>query len=166
MNKITVTKAVKVTFGGGACPEYTVELPEGLKVSSAPAGGSAKAGFWVDEFPEDIFPKGSMILHDAEHYGIRLTPEQVLELNQFWFNTGVRPDPTAKPPIGLYADQQWRGGTKQIPFYADAPENAHHQFLCDDPDRPEGKIDGWMVRPVYNTSMVSKYCYFRVPKES
>lgn len=164
MNKLTVTKAVKVTFGGGACPEYTVTLPEGLKVSFTPAAGSRPDGYFLDEFPEKLFPKGSTILHDAEHYGVWLTPEQVLELNRFWFNTGVRPDPTAKPPIGLYSDQQWRGGTKQIPFYADAPENAIHQFLCDDPERAERKIEGWICRPVYHTSMASKYCYFKMPK--
>ncbi len=109
MNKITVTKALKgVKFGGSSCPEYTVDIPEGLKVRPVPG---EEGVFWVDDFtPWKDKPEHFMMLHDAETRGIRLTSEQVMELNRFWFNTGVRPE-SGSP---LYADQQWRGGTKQI----------------------------------------------------
>lgn len=80
-------------------------------------------------------------------------------MNRFYFNTGVRPE-SGSP---VYADQVWRNGTKQIPFDADAPANACLMFMCDDPNRLEAQIPGVLVREVFNTSMVSKYAYLRVP---
>lgn len=80
-------------------------------------------------------------------------------LNQFYFNTGVL---YANYPY-LYGDQVNRGGTKQIPFQADAPQDAHLMFLCDNPNLPESTIPGVIVREVFNTSMCSKYAYFRLP---
>ena len=79
-------------------------------------------------------------------------------MNKFYFDTGVSP----KSGSPLYADQVWRGGTKQIPFEADAPKNATLMFLCNKPDLPESKIPNVIVREVFNTSMVSKYAYFRI----
>lgn len=73
-----ITKELNgIKFGGTGCPQYTLDLPEGLGVSLAPEKGLEPAGYWLDEFPENIFPKGSMVLHDAMYRGIRLTEEQV-----------------------------------------------------------------------------------------
>lgn len=79
-------------------------------------------------------------------------------MNRFYFNTGVTPDNNPH----LWDDQVWRNGTKQVPFEADAPADAQLMFLCDKPDLPEAEIPGVIVREVFNTSMISKYAYFRV----
>jgi hypothetical protein len=82
-------------------------------------------------------------------------------MNKFYFNTGVVPH-GHNPPIPLCKGQVWLGGTKQIPFDADAPEDAELLFLCDNPDLPESKLDNVIVREVSNTSMVSRFAYFQV----
>ena len=60
----------------------------------------------------------------------------------------------------------WRGGTKQIPFDADAPEGSTIICLCDNPDLPDRKGPGVIVREVVNNigkfGMLSKYVYFQV----
>ena len=80
-------------------------------------------------------------------------------MKKFYFNTGVRPE----NGIGLYADQEWINGVKQIPFYVkDIPDNAQFVFAADNPNLPEAKQDSFIVRKMYNTSMVSDYAYFKV----
>lgn len=86
-------------------------------------------------------------------------------MHTFYFNTGVRQGyvgPGSTKPVPLCKGQVWRGGVKQIPFDADAPENAELLFLCDNPDLPESKLENVIVREVSNTTMCSKYAYFRV----
>lgn len=83
-------------------------------------------------------------------------------MNTFYFNTGVKPENSG----GLYANQVWRDGVKQIPFECDAPENAQFRFSCDANDMPQSKLDNWIVveikRP--NPCISSKYAYFFVPE--
>lgn len=79
-------------------------------------------------------------------------------MHTFYFDTGVKPWNNPN----LWADQVWRGGTKQIPFDADAPEDAVLMFLCDNPDLPEAKSPNVIVREVFNTSLCSKYAYFTI----
>lgn len=68
------TKACQVEFRGYG----TLTLPEGLQVSPmSPLKYSQKKLYFLDEFPESLFPKNSMILHDAIHYGVVLNQEQV-----------------------------------------------------------------------------------------
>jgi hypothetical protein len=54
---------------------YTTNIPAGLRVLllKYPTGNH----YVLDEFPVDIFPLGSIVRHDAEHYGLPLTPEEV-----------------------------------------------------------------------------------------
>lgn len=79
-------------------------------------------------------------------------------MNRFYFDTGVRP---VNNP-NLWGNEVWRNGTKQVPFDADAPKDAHLMSLCDNPHLPESDTPGVIVREVFNTSMCSKYAYFRV----
>lgn len=69
---------MKHTKGGpttGAFRKYgVITLPEGLRVAPIP-GQVGK--YWLDEFPADLFPANSMIRHDAVHYGVWLTEEEV-----------------------------------------------------------------------------------------
>jgi hypothetical protein len=54
---------------------YPLHLRAGLRAVFLPAGSNSR---WVlDEFPEDLFPRGSILLHDAEHYGIEIQVEQI-----------------------------------------------------------------------------------------
>lgn len=78
-------------------------------------------------------------------------------MNTFYFDTGC----TLTTSPAIHADQVWKGGTKHIPFDADAPESARLLFLCNDPDQPASKIPGVIVREVHNTSILSKYAYFK-----
>ncbi len=67
------TKSVTVKFKG-----QDLALPAGLRVKPvAPYPTQTRPQFWLDEFPADIFPRGSMILHDAEHYGVWLEAGEV-----------------------------------------------------------------------------------------
>ena len=79
-------------------------------------------------------------------------------MNTFYFNTGVLPQNTN----GLTKGQVWRDGTKQIPFDCDAPENAELMYLCNNPKLDIIKCPNVIVREVFNTSMVSKYAYFKI----
>jgi hypothetical protein len=79
-------------------------------------------------------------------------------MRTMYFNTGCTPINSPN----LHADQVWKNGTKQIPFDVDAPESATLLFLCDDPNMPESRMSGVIVREVSNTSMISKYAYLRV----
>lgn len=51
-------------------------LPGGLRCSQIKEGGTA-GKYFLDQFPPEIFPRGSILLHDVTHYGIVLEPEQV-----------------------------------------------------------------------------------------
>jgi len=84
-------------------------------------------------------------------------------MNTFFFNTGVVP--FHNPPVKLSEGQVWRDGTKQIPFDCDnVPENAVFMFACDNPDLQEYKDPGEtvIVRLIHNSTLCSKYAYFRV----
>jgi len=77
-------------------------------------------------------------------------------MKTFYFNTGVK---YASYPY-LYEGQVVRGGTKQIPFDCDnVPEGATFEFACDNPDLHPGV--GYIVREMHNTTMGSKYAYFK-----
>lgn len=83
-------------------------------------------------------------------------------MRTFYFNTGARPG------IGQLTDGQvWRNGTKQIPFDCDdVPEGSTVLFLSNDPDCVELRSPSVICRPVYNTTMSSKYAYFRIPSHT
>lgn len=82
-----------------------------------------------------------------------------VELETFYFDTGCRPINSPK----LYKDQVWRNGTKQIPFKVAAPKGSTLLFLCDNPDLPEGKVLGVIVKEA-QSSMLSRYAYMRLPE--
>lgn len=92
---------------------------------------------------------------------------QTATISTFFFNTGVRPNWGATPPIRASArfGQVEKGGTIQIPFQVEnVPENAHLLFLCDNPDLPEGKAPNHTVAKLLpGSGMVSQYAYFRLP---
>lgn len=72
-----VTCPCTVTFSpSGSRIVHTVDLPAGLRCTPITAGAAA-GGYFLDQFPPDLFPAGSLIRHDAEHYGVRLTAAQV-----------------------------------------------------------------------------------------
>ena len=79
-------------------------------------------------------------------------------MNKFYFNTGVRPESGSK----LFKDQVWRNGVKQIPLECEAPENALLMFCCDNPNLPESKLENVIVREIFNSSIISKYAYFKI----
>lgn len=86
-------------------------------------------------------------------------------MTTFYFNTGVTPFGHSNPPMTLSEGQVWRGGTKQIPFDCDdVPENASFMFACDNPELRESKYEGVIVREIHNSTLCSKYAYFRVDK--
>lgn len=85
-------------------------------------------------------------------------------MKTFYFNTGVHGNHT--PPIKLYGNQVWRGGTVQIPFECDGvPDNAVFLFGADDPCLRESKQAGVLVVPVVqpNEGFLSRFAYFRTP---
>lgn len=87
-------------------------------------------------------------------------------ITTFYFNTGVRPNFAAKPPIEANPEhgQVLRHGTIQIPFQVEnVPEDASLLFLCDNPDLPEGKYNGRVVAKLLpGSGMVSKFAYFQL----
>lgn len=85
-------------------------------------------------------------------------------MNTFYFNTGVNPYNVINFPFEYHkkVGNVIKGGTLQCPFDCDAPENAQLMYLCDNPDLPESKNPNILVVPVFNTSMISKYAYFKV----
>jgi len=89
-------------------------------------------------------------------------------MNTFYFNTGVRPETVHNPSFPYEYHKKVgnviRGGVLQCPFDCDAPEDAQLMFLCDNPELPESKAENVIVREVFNTSMISKYAYFRIKK--
>lgn len=76
-------------------------------------------------------------------------------IRTFQFNTGVK---YSDYPF-LSKGQTVSGDAKVIPFNCeDVPQNAKFEFACDDPNLYEGS--GYIVREMFNTSMLSKYAYF------
>ena len=79
---IVHTKAVRATFSAGQS-HYAVDLPAGLRCTTSVRTGTGEhIGYYLDEFPIKLFPARSMIRHDAEHYGLLLTDEQVDIISQ------------------------------------------------------------------------------------
>lgn len=82
-------------------------------------------------------------------------------MKTFHFNTGVRPY-IHHPPVPILEGEVLRGGTLQIPFQCDVPENAAFMFACDNPDLPESKCGNIVVAKIEpGSAMVSEYAYFR-----
>ena len=86
-------------------------------------------------------------------------------MNTFYFNTGVRPH-TIHNPEFPYDYHKKQGhiirNTLLIPFDCEAPKNATLLFLCDNPNLPNSQQENVLVAPVSNTTMHSKYAYFRI----
>jgi len=89
-------------------------------------------------------------------------------MKTFYFNTGVRRSTTSYAAIGdLWKDCE-SDYVRLIPFDCDnVPDNAEIIFLCDDPNLLEWEYDivslNVIVREIHNTTLLSKYAYFRVP---
>lgn len=73
------TKAITKRFGPSCGTVHTVTLPAGLRVKPIKEGGT-KGKYFLDEFPSDIFPPKSIVLHDAVHYGVVLEPSEVTDI--------------------------------------------------------------------------------------
>jgi hypothetical protein len=69
------TKSQKVVFKVSRMV-YELDIPAGLRTRLINVGGT-KGSYFLDEFPHELFPANSFVRHDAEHYGIVLTPDQV-----------------------------------------------------------------------------------------
>ena len=67
-------------YGGGspAHPYAAFTLPAGLRCKVFHTG-QGRQGFYLDEFPRDLFPPSSFIRHDAVHYGVAIPAEAVEE---------------------------------------------------------------------------------------
>ena len=79
-------------YGGGSPqnPYAAFTVPAGLRCKPVAHGSGAK-GFYLDEFPVDLFPTHSLIRHDATHYGVAIPVDAVEE------TTPAPPDwPTSK----------------------------------------------------------------------
>jgi len=87
-------------------------------------------------------------------------------MNTFYFNTGVNPTTIHNPEFPYEYHKKVgnviKGGVLQIPFDCNAPKNAKLMFLCSDPELDEGKQSNVLIVEVFNTSMCSKYAYFKV----
>lgn len=86
-------------------------------------------------------------------------------MNRFYFNTGVRPYNINNFPFEYHkkvGNVISGNGVLLCPFDCDAPENSTLMFLCDNPNLPESKAETVGVFEVFNTSLVSKYAYFRL----
>lgn len=90
-------------------------------------------------------------------------------MRQFFFDTGVKfknHDGLCNQANtnGLFRNQVWREGTKQIPFSCeDVPDGSTFMLTCDNPDLPQSKLDFVIVREIHNSGLLSKYAYFRIP---
>ena len=79
---------------------------------------------------------------------------------KFYFDTGVTRF-GHNPPIPLMPGQEWSpNNVKVIPFYCDdVPDNAKFLLACDDPNR---QIENTIVREIHNSTLLSKYAYFKI----
>ncbi len=75
-----VTKATQVHFTAASqTTDYgMINIPAGLRVREIQTGRT-KGMYFLEEFPNDLFPRNSMIRHDAVHYGITLSADMVQE---------------------------------------------------------------------------------------
>lgn len=87
MLKQYVTKECRVMFG--VRHKVEIHIKAGLRVKlieGEPMADPNAPMYFLDEFPVNLpapytsFPMDSFTRHDAEHYGIRLTAEQVEEV--------------------------------------------------------------------------------------
>lgn len=70
---IAYTKALPgFKYAHGNRMMTVLDIPAGLRCTA-----TTKGNYFLDEFPSDLFPNWSILRHDAEHYGIALTPDQV-----------------------------------------------------------------------------------------
>lgn len=67
---------VRGYYGGSALGYPDFQLPKGLKCT--PSGMQGQ--FFLDQFPKEIFPLDSGLRHDAEHYGIFIDAENVVDV--------------------------------------------------------------------------------------
>lgn len=86
-------------------------------------------------------------------------------METFYFNTGVRVyvmeyADKGKPKYFAPTDKIING-VRHIPFDCeDVPTNASFCFACDDENLyPEY---GYIVREIFNTTLISKFAYFRI----
>lgn len=85
------------------------------------------------------------------------------DLKTFYFDTGVKF--TTNP--FLFRGQVFRNGTKQIPFDCEnVPEGSTLLFLSIHDDLREAELEEVIVREVFNSTIASKFAYFRVPKST
>lgn len=68
MAMFVVKETFTYVYGAG----HFVQVPTGTRIEKGPEPRQ----YWVDP---SIFPKGSIERHDAEHYGIRVPPDNVRE---------------------------------------------------------------------------------------
>lgn len=80
-------------------------------------------------------------------------------MTRFFFNTGVI---VGNNPYLARTSTVSPNGVYTIPFDCDAPKDSTLMFLCDDPNLPESRQESVRVFPVSNTTMVSKYAYFKI----
>jgi hypothetical protein len=79
-------------------------------------------------------------------------------MDTFYFNTGVKPwNNSFLAPGDMLINNE-----RHIPFDCeDVPAGSTFAFCCDNPNlHPEA---GYIVRKMYNTTMLSEYAYFRKP---
>lgn len=74
----------------------------------------------------------------------------------FYFDTGVKPYGHTNPPYKLSAGHIVKGGTVQIPFECEAPENSIFECACDNPEA----CQGFFVAEILSGAMASKYAFF------
>ena len=67
-NKVTIGSFVEWSVGK---MRYETPVPAGLRVRFLPDHSGGR--YVLDELPEHLFPIGSCIRHDADHYGLTLT---------------------------------------------------------------------------------------------
>lgn len=75
-----------------------------------------------------------------------------------YFNTGVKPWNSN----GLRDGEVWINNEKHVAFDCNAPENATLMYLCNNPKLEIANAKNVKVFEVYNTSLCSKYAYFRM----
>lgn len=78
-------------------------------------------------------------------------------IKTFYFNTGVKPYNNSF----MEPNDKWINGERNIPFDCeDVPDGAIFEFGAQDDKQGFG---GYIVRPMLNTTMDSKFAYFKQP---
>lgn len=72
-------REVALTFHYGNAMSSDLKLPKGLRCKKIDRGTIA-GKFWIDEFPSEIFPRNSILLHNAIHYGVVVEAANVEEI--------------------------------------------------------------------------------------